>query len=143
VFRKGRELRLGDWRGRPSDETLTVERARAIPGGMLLKPLGMDGRTPELEALRGRSLLIESGEAAPSAEDELHYGELVGMRVVVGETTIGTVREIAETAGGELLVVKRDRRDDLYLPFVQAWIREIDRPGQRLVIEPPEGLLEL
>ena len=30
VFRKGRELRLGDWRGRPSDETLTVERLVAL-----------------------------------------------------------------------------------------------------------------
>lgn len=143
VFRKGRRLELGDARGRPSGESLTVERSRPVTGGLLLKPVGFDGRTPELEALRGRSLLIEAEEAAPAAEGELHYRELLEMQVVMGEAPIGRVREIAETAGGELLVVARDGGGELLLPFVRDWIVAIDRPGRRLVMEVPEGLMEL
>src|SRR5690606_12193977 len=37
VFRKGRRLILGDAIGRPLGRALTVERARSVPDGLLLK----------------------------------------------------------------------------------------------------------
>lgn len=143
VFRKGRRLEVGDPRGRPIGTAVTVERARSIPGGLLLKTVEFDGRTPELETLRGRSLLIEAKDAAPTAADELHYRDLLNMQVVVGGTSLGRIRAITETAAGELLVVARREGGELLLPFVRDWIREADPESGRLVIEPPEGLLEL
>jgi 16S rRNA processing protein RimM len=143
VFRNGRRLELGDARGRPIGSSITVERARPITGGLLLKAVGFDGRTPELEALRGRSLLIESGEAAPAAPDELHYQELVTMTVVIGEKPVGTIREVTETAAGEMLIVERTGGGELLLPFVREWIRTVDRAERKLVMDPPEGLMEL
>jgi 16S rRNA processing protein RimM len=143
VFRKGRRLELGDERGRPIGGSLTVERARTVPDGLLLKAVEFGGRSPELEALRGRSLLIAAQEAAPAAPDELHYRDLIGAQVVVGAHVVGTVREITETAAGELLVLRREGGGELLIPFVRDWIRDYDAIQRRLAIEPPEGLLEL
>jgi len=143
VFRKGARLQLGDNRRRPAGGVLTVERARRANDGILLKAVEHAGRTPELEALRGRSLLIPASDAAPTTGDELHYRELVGMRVRAGDTPIGTIAEVVETAGGELLRIRRSGANDLLIPFVAAWIRGIDRAAREIRMEPPEGLMEL
>lgn len=143
VFRKGRRLLLGDARGRPTGGAVTVERARTVPDGLLLKAVEFQGRTPELEALRGRSLLIEVADAAPAAPDEVHYRDLLNARVVVREEQVGTVEQITETAAGELLIVRRTRGGELLIPLVRDWIRRFDVETRTLEIEPPEGLMEL
>lgn len=143
VFRKGRRLLIGDARGRPVGGSLTVERARSIPDGLLLKTSEFAGRTTELEALRGRSLLIEVAEAAPAAADELHYRDLLNVQILIAGQVVGVVREITETAAGELLVVPRPQGGELLIPFVRDWIREVDLEAGRIMMEPPEGLLEI
>lgn len=143
VYAAGRLLHLGDPTGRPTGRTLTVERARPFQDGLLLKLVELQGRTPEVEAMRGHSLLIPAAEAAPAAPDEVHYRDLLGMAVVAGGERVGTVRDVMETAGGELLVVQRQGRRELLVPFVREMVREIDREARTLTIEPPEGLLEL
>ncbi|HET8654272.1 MAG TPA: ribosome maturation factor RimM [Longimicrobiaceae bacterium] len=143
VFRTGRVLLLGDAGGRPTGGTLTVEKVRSQKDGLLLKAAEFAGRTPELEALRGRTLLIPAAEAAPVAAGEVHYRDLVGMAVWVGGERLGTVRSVVETAAGELLAVERPGRAELLLPFVEAWVRRTDPRAGVLEIEPPEGLLEL
>ena len=143
VFRAGRSLLLGDPSGRPTGGAVTIERARPQKDGMLLKLVEHGGRTAELEGLRGRSLLIPAAEAAPASEEEIHYRDLRGMEVHHGEEKVGTVRGVMETPGGLLLVVQRPRSGELLIPFVKELVREIDRAARRIVIEPPEGLLEL
>ena len=143
VFKVGRSLLLGDAEGRPVGGALTVERARPQKDGMLLKLAEHAGRTPELEALRGRSLLIPAAEAAPAAAEEIHYRDLRGMEVYHAEERVGTVRGVMETPGGELLMVQRPRSGELLIPFVKEVVVAIDRAARRIMIEPPEGLLEL
>jgi 16S rRNA processing protein RimM len=143
VFGAGRTLQLGDSSGRPLGRTVTVERSRPQKDGVLLKLVEHTGLTPEVEALRGHSLLIPAGEAAPASGEEIHYRDLRGMEVFRGEERIGTVRAVMETAGGELLVVQRPRAGELLLPFVKEFVTGIDRAAGRIQIDPPEGLLEL
>lgn len=144
VFRKGRRLLLGDAGGRPTGGGLTVERTRGAPGGgLLLKAEEYATRNPELEALRGRSLLISASEAAPADAGELHYLDLIGMAVTVEGRRIGTVRSITETPAGEILVLGREGGGELLMPFVRDWIRSVDEAARTMDMEPPEGLLEL
>jgi 16S rRNA processing protein RimM len=143
VFRPGRVLEVGDASGRPLGSRLTVQKARPANDGMILKAVEFDGRTPELEALRGKTLLIPAEQAAPAAEGEVHYRELVGLRVVSGAEEVGAVREVLDTAAGAMLAVRRAGRPELLIPFVSAWVKEIDRSGGVLRLELPQGLLEL
>lgn len=144
VFRKGRRLLLGDAAGRPTGGAVTVERSRGAPGGgLLLKAEEYSTRNAELEALRGRSLLIPASEAAPADAGELHYLDLIGMTIRADGRTVGTVRSITETQAGEILVLEREGGGELLVPFVRAWIRSVDESGRTMDVEPPEGLLEL
>ena len=144
AFAAERVLRLGDREGRPSEEFLTIERARAFKGGMLLKARELGGRDEALEAMRGRTLLIPRGEAAAPAEDEIFYHQLLGMRVVTAaEGEIGTIAEVYDAPSGPLLSVSRPEGKELLIPFVRETIRRADPGAGVLELDLPTGLLEL
>ena len=144
VFRAGRALVLGDGEGRPSETVLTVERARAFKGGMLVKAEGHGGRTPELEELRGRTLLIPRDQAETPAEDEVFYHDLLGMKVVTAaEGEVGTVAEVYDAPAGPMLSVRRQGAKELLIPFVRDTIRRVDATEKVLELDLPAGLLEL
>lgn len=142
VFRVGRVLWIGDAEGRPLGGKLTVERARPMKDGMLLKLGELTSLTPEVEGLRGSSLLIPAAEAAPAQGDEVHYRDLRGMEVHHDGARVGVVEGVMETLGAELLVIRRSSGAELLLPFVKEWV-QVDRSARRIEIDPPAGLLEL
>jgi 16S rRNA processing protein RimM len=142
LFAPGSVLRLGDAEGRPDGGTVTVERTRPFKHGLLLKPAGHGGRTPELEALRGRTVLV-AVEDAPPAEDEVFYHDLVGLRVEVEGQAVGTVREVYEMPAGILLGVQRPGAKELLVPFVREMVRRVDVDAGVLEMDVPPGLLEL
>jgi 16S rRNA processing protein RimM len=144
VFAAGRALVLGDADGNPSGDLLTIERARAFKGGMLVKAAGHGARTPELDELRGRTLLIPRDQAEAPAEDEVFYHDLLGMKVVTAaEGEIGTVGEVYDAPAGPMLSVRRKGAKELLIPFVREMIRRVDAAEKVLELDLPAGLLEL
>lgn len=143
VFATGRTLYLGGDGGPADGATLTVERARPFKDGFLVKCAEHSRRGEALEALRGRSMYIRRSEAVPLESDEVYYHELIGMRVVVDGSVVGTVREVFETPGPDLLAVDRESQPELLVPFVREMVARIDREAGAIEITPPEGLLEL
>lgn len=144
VFTAGRALALGDADGRPSDDVLTIERARAFKGGLLVKVAGVSARTPELDELRGRTLLIPRDQAVAPAEDEVFYHDLLGMKVVTAaEGEVGTVVEVYDAPAGPMLSVRRKGAKELLIPFVREMIRRVDPAEKVLELDLPAGLLEL
>jgi 16S rRNA processing protein RimM len=143
VFQPGRKLWLGDDQAPDGETVLTVERSRAFKGGVLLKPAEFASRTEALDEMRGRSLYIPRSEAAPLGQDEVYYHELIGVRVFANRQLIGTVREVYETGGADLLAVERESGDELLIPFVRQIVHRVDVERGELEIDPPAGLLEL
>jgi 16S rRNA processing protein RimM len=144
AFAAGRVLGLGDRHGAPTAEQLTVERARRFKDGMLVRVVGVTARDEALEALRGRTLLIPRGEAAPPAEGELFYHQLLGMRVLTAaEGEIGRIAEVYDAPAGPLLAVAREGKRELLIPFVRETIRRADPASGELELDLPPGLLEL
>ncbi len=143
VFRAGRVLQVGDARGRPVGRELTVARARPVKDGILLQTAELSSLTPEVGALRGHTLLIPRGEAPPPGENEIFYHDLVGSAVLFRGERVGTVQELMETGGAELLVVRRTDGKELLVPFVKEMVRRIDAERREVEIDPPEGLMDL
>jgi 16S rRNA processing protein RimM len=144
LFADGQELILGDQEGAIGETaiTLTVEQSRPFKSGLLVKWEGYADRTA-VTPLGGRYLLVPAERAAPLAEGEVHYHQLLGLEVVTVEgEVVGRLREVYETEPAHLLEVKGPERLHL-IPFVKRIVREIDLEGGRLVIEPPPGLLEI
>jgi 16S rRNA processing protein RimM len=143
VFRAGRVLAVLDGDGRPTGEALTVERGRAYHRAWLIHFEGRD-RREAWEGWRERFLGMAVGEARPLEPGEFYLHELIGLGVELKDhTVVGTIREVYESPQGWLLGVMREAGGEVLVPFVAGVVRRVDRGAGRVVIEPPEGLLEL
>jgi 16S rRNA processing protein RimM len=125
-----------------SVRTLTVSAARPHSGRLLVRFDEVPDRTAA-EGLRGAQLLVDAADLPPSEDpDEFYDHELEGLAAVLDDgTEIGKVREIARSPGGELLIVDLAEGGEALVPFVREIVPEIDLPGGRVVLTPPEGLL--
>jgi 16S rRNA processing protein RimM len=123
--------------------TLTVESARPHSGRLLVRFCEAPDRDAA-ETLRGTQLLVTAEAiAAPDDDEEFHVHQLEGLRAELADgTVVGTVREVVHGPGGDLLVLSRPERPDALVPFVLAIVPSVDLPGGRLVLTPPEGLLD-
>lgn len=75
--------------------------------------------------------------------DRFYDFEVLGRRVVTREgTEVGEVAGILETGGPALLVVRRGERE-VYVPLAEGILVRFDRGSGPVVIDPPDGLLEL
>jgi 16S rRNA processing protein RimM len=95
------------------------------------------------EILRGALLLADTDSLPPTDDpDEFYDHELEGLTAVLLDgTEVGIVREVLHSAAGELLAIDR-AAGELLVPFVQAIVPEVDIAGRRVVLDPPEGLLD-
>lgn len=144
VFAAGRRLVLGTDTGEigSAAEEVVVEASRPFRKGLLIRIAGVADRN-QAEALVSRYLLVPAEERGEPEEGEVFYHQLLGLSVetVAGEA-VGRVREVYETEPTHLLEVKGPDRVHL-IPFSREIVRSVDPEAGRLVIEPPEGLLDL
>ena len=131
--------RLRDRSVRP----VTVSTVRAHSGRLLIRFDEVPDRTAA-ETMRGAQLLVDAADLPPSDDPDAFYDhELEGLAVQLPDgTAIGTVVEIARAPAGELLVVKKEDGTEALVPFVRAIVPSVDVKGGRVVIDPPEGLLD-
>lgn len=121
---------------------LTVAAVRPH-GGRLLVRFTEAGDRNAAEELRGALLLADTDDLPPLQDaDEFYDHELEGLRAELTDgTALGTVREVIHSPAGELLAIDRDGHESL-VPFVAAIVVRVDVAGGRVVIDPPEGLLD-
>ena len=80
----------------------------------------------------------------PDDPDEFHDHQLVGLRVVsVGGSDLGTVARIDHAPASDLIVLDKSDGGTALIPFVRQIVPTVDLAGGRVVVDPPEGLLDL
>jgi 16S rRNA processing protein RimM len=145
VFAPGQSLLLGDGEGALAGDapSVVVETVRAFKRGFLVRFEGVAGREAA-EALARLYLLTPADTLPPLDEDEVFYHELLGMRVETSAgQAVGRVSEVYETDPHHLLEVRGDDGKSRLVPFAARIVKQVDRSGRRLVIDPPDGLLDL
>jgi 16S rRNA processing protein RimM len=142
---------------------LTVAGHRWHSGDLLVRFEEISDRTAAAE-LGGTWLLVDSAVlGALDDPDEFRDGDLVGLSVrTVDGTVVGTVADVLHH-GQDILVIDPVgaadpagadgvaraaraagvRAEQILIPFVKAIVPEVDIAGGVLVIDPPEGLLNL
>jgi 16S rRNA processing protein RimM len=134
-------------RGRPSrggrESRYVIESVRDHAGRLLVRLAGVTDRDTA-DSLRGTVFLVDSADLPPIDDpDEFYDHQLEGLHVVTtAGVAVGSVAEVLHTAAGELLSVRNDDREVL-VPFVSAIVTSVSLADQTIVIDPPEGLLEL
>ncbi|MBV9292655.1 MAG: ribosome maturation factor RimM [Frankiales bacterium] len=127
----------------PERGPLTVTRTRWHSGRLLVVFDAVADRTAA-EALRGTLLVADSATSPPPDDDEFWDHELEGLAVVTtsGEA-VGSLTAVLHPPGADLLAVTRPDGSEVLVPFVKAFVPEVDVAAGRVVIDPPDGLLEL
>jgi 16S rRNA processing protein RimM len=125
-------------------DSLVVEAARPHLGRLIVAFNGVPDRTAA-DNLRGLLLCADSADVPPSDDpDEFNDHELVGLAAVTPEgERLGEVERIEHAPASDLLVLRRVDGGTALVPFVKAIVPEVDLAGGRVVLTPPEGLLEL
>ncbi|MCV6985665.1 ribosome maturation factor RimM [Mycobacterium shinjukuense] len=142
-FAPGTRLRARPARESDQGRDYVVDGARDHGGRLLVRLAGVADRDTA-DALRGSLLVIDSADLPPIDEPDTFYDhQLEGLRVrtTTGQR-VGVVAEVIHTAAGELLAIRGDDREVL-VPFVGAIVPSVSLDDGTIVIDPPEGLLDL
>ena len=109
---------------------------------VVLKLAGYDD-VDSAKELIGYEFAVHESDRVPLEADEFYDWELEGCTVKVGGESIGTVRSVMRTGGAEILVISDDAGKERLVPLAAPIVVEIDPAGKTIVVDPPEGLLDL
>jgi 16S rRNA processing protein RimM len=125
-------------------KSLTLEWVRWHQGRGIAQFDGVHDRD-SAELLRGVLLQVDSSSLSPPADpDEFHDHQLVGLRVVsVDGADLGTVARIDHAPSSDLIVLDKSGGGTGLIPFVSSMVPTVDVAGGRIVVDLPEGLLDL
>ncbi|MCP5279840.1 MAG: ribosome maturation factor RimM [Thiobacillus sp.] len=109
-----------------------------VHGQTLLVQLeGVDDRTAS-EALKGLDVAVDRAEFPEPDEDEYYWDDLIGLDVVNTEgVVLGKVASLLETGAHDVLRVvdANEGERERLIPFVDAFVREVDRESRRILVE--------
>jgi 16S rRNA processing protein RimM len=126
----------------PAVDALVVTTVRFQNGRPVIGFEGVQTMN-DAETLAGLELRVPVEELAALPAGTFYHHDLVGCQVVTNRgEEVGTVEGVEGTVGGSRLVVA-GARGEILIPLATEICRTIDVPAKRIVIEPPEGLLDL
>jgi 16S rRNA processing protein RimM len=121
---------------------LDLENSRPHKGRVALKFAGCDSISGA-EELRRALVMVPRDQLVELPEDTWYDFDLVGCEAVSVEGEyLGRVEEVQNYGAAPLLVV-RDGARELLIPLVLSICVEISTERKRIVVNPPEGLLDL
>jgi 16S rRNA processing protein RimM len=127
---------------RDEREPCRVATARRQGDAMLVSFEGY-ASAEAARALVGLLIAVPRGEALPPPPGSFYPWQLTGAQVTTesGET-VGRLTGIEHSTAHDLWVVERDGREHL-IPAVPEIVIDVDVAAGRVVIRPPDGLLDL
>lgn len=91
----------------------------------------------------GSIVSVAESDLAPLKADEYYYYQVVGLEVFAATgARLGVITKLMSTPAGDLYVVEGGDKEHL-IPVTKEIIAKIDFDARRVIIDPPEGLLEL
>ncbi|TNF30034.1 MAG: 16S rRNA processing protein RimM [Deltaproteobacteria bacterium] len=125
----------------PGVRQLTVEAVGLGPKDRLLCMFQEIVGREAIDALRGHYLAVPLESLPAADDDEFFFHEVKGWAVVdPSGAPLGTVSRVVETYAELLEVRPTHGGAPVLVPVVAALVTEIDRAGQRIVVDPPEGM---
>lgn len=111
-------------------------------GRIILKFVGYDDVT-QAEKLRGASLVIARHDLVDLETDEYYLFDLEGCEVfTVSGQSLGSVIRVNDYGAAPILVIKNDQQEFL-IPLAREICPEVDTAMKKIIVDPPDGLLDL
>jgi 16S rRNA processing protein RimM len=139
-FRPGSRL---FWTREADERTLTITGSRAQGKRLLLSFEGIETLESAV-SLAGGELSVPSEEAVVPPPGFFYSHEIEHWPCEdSARTPLGSARRLEKTAAGPMLVLVNPAGREVLVPFAWPIVVSVDRAGRRIVLDPPEGLLEL
>lgn len=91
----------------------------------------------------GKDVFVHEEDLFPLDKDQYYLHQIIGFDVTTkSDEVMGRVKDALFVPGNELLVIEKAGKE-FYIPFAQSICLEIDHKTKKIVIDPPEGLLDL
>ena len=122
--------------------TFAITIKQTTNKGVVAHIAGIDTRTAA-EALKGTQLFIDRDRLPAPDPGEWYQADLIGLGAVDPDgRSLGTVVAVQNFGAGDLLELRPQTGGETVLvPFTNETVPEIDLADQRVVINPPPGLL--
>jgi 16S rRNA processing protein RimM len=125
-----------------SRKIVKVENTWEHKGRRVLKFEGIDSIS-SAERLPGAWLMVEFRNAVPLDEGTYFDHDLVGCTVnSTGGEELGTVKEVIRITGNNQLLIM-GKHGEFMVPAVDGICREVSIERKRIVVDLPEGLIDL
>ena len=109
---------------------------------LLIKLGGIDN-IDAAERLVGSALLVDETLLGGLEPNQYYHYQVIGFEVFTASgARIGTIASTLCTPGGDLYVVQGAAKEHL-IPAVKEFIDKVDFTSRRMIINPPQGLLDL
>ena len=99
------------------------------------------------ENLRNHKILVKSNDIPKLMKGEFHISELINLKVkqIHGNELkiIGVVCDFSNEKNNLLTIRLFDNEKKVLVPFVKEIVTKVDKANKFLIINPPQGLLEL
>lgn len=96
------------------------------------------------EELRGADVLVLAKDLPDLEDDQVYLYQLVGFAVTLEDgSPVGELTNFLETPGQDTWIITGPDDREILFPAVAELVLDIDLDSETIVIDPPEGLLEL
>jgi 16S rRNA processing protein RimM len=122
---------------------LEVVSLRPTKDGLIARFAGVSDRNAA-DALRGVELSVPRHRLPEPEPDEFYFADLVGLAAVRPDgEALGKVIAVHNFGAGDVIEVElAGSLETIFVPFTREAVPEIDVAARRLIVDPPEGLLE-
>lgn len=121
-------------------EELEIVSQKIASKFIVLKLKGFD-YIDDVKRLLNKDVFINKVQMPSLDEGEYYIHELIAMEVYSeADEFIGTVKDVMETSANHVLVVDHDGKEAL-IPFVKAFIKELDLKCRKIKVKLIEGIL--
>jgi 16S rRNA processing protein RimM len=108
----------------------------------LIKFKGYDD-IDKAKKIKHRYFYVEKSQLPELNKDEFYTYELIDMDVYSGDKYIGKVINVDDRLATAYLLIKCSDDKVRHLPFINEFVKEIDKENKKIFVELPEGWLEL
>jgi 16S rRNA processing protein RimM len=97
----------------------------------------------QASGLVGTEIRVPEEMLGPLEDYDFYHFQIVGCTVLLKDGhKIGMVKDMLSIKDNDLLVIKKGHKEVL-IPFSKTICLEIDLKKKQIIIDPPDGLLEL
>lgn len=139
-LRPGKVLR---WQREDRARDLRIRSSRPHGKRLLLGFEGVES-VDDARELVGGELTVESDRLPARPDGFLYSHEIQGWSCEdTRGAVLGRARDLERTAAGPMLSIEAGEGKEALVPFIWPIVVHVDWEARRIVLDPPEGLLEL